>query len=296
MSRDAKKENQSLKRFLRNKRALGGAVFIIAEALIVLLVPILFKLDPLTSDIAAGFNSHPSPEHIMGTDGAARDLFARTLFGGRVSLFVGIASTFISVCIGLPLGLLAGYYRGIIESVVMRLSDVFMSFPSMILILVLVSVVGPSLITVIAIIGVMGWTSIAKLIYGNVLSIKNKEYVEAGRAAGKTAAALMFTDILPNAIGPVWVILSFRIGGAILMESGLSFLGVGVQAPQASWGNIINAAQSLPNLMLRPWMWIPPGVLIVFTVICFNFIGEGVRDALDPKMREGGVKINADPS
>jgi peptide/nickel transport system permease protein len=223
----------------------------------------------------------------MGTDGAGRNLLARTLYGGRVSLLVGIASTAINVCIGLPLGLLAGYYRGLVELLVMRAADVFMSFPSMILILVLVSVVGPSLVTLIAIMGIMGWTAIARLVYGNVLSVKNKEYVEAGRAAGKNNFSLMFTDILPNAISPVWVILSFRVGNAILAESGLSFLGLGVQAPQASWGNIINAAQSLPNLMLRPWMWIPPGILIILTVIGFNFIGEGVRDALDPKMRDG---------
>jgi peptide/nickel transport system permease protein len=289
-----KKERQGLERFLRNRRALGGAAFIVIEGLVVLFIPIIFGMDPLTSDIAAGFNSSPTWAHIMGTDGAGRDLLARTLYGGRVSLFVGITSTIISVCIGLPLGLIAGYYRGIIEAIVMRTADIFMSFPSMILILVLVSVVGPSLITIILIMGIMGWTSIAKLIYGNVLSVKNKEYVEAGRAAGKSGVVLMFTDILPNAVSPVWVVLSFRIGGAILAESGLSFLGVGVQAPQASWGNIINAAQSLPNLMLRPWMWIPPGVLIVLTVIAFNFIGEGVRDALDPKMKEDGLKADTD--
>jgi peptide/nickel transport system permease protein len=256
------------------------------EIAVVLLAPVILRLDPLVSDIAAGFNSPPSLRHLMGTDGAARDLFARTLFGGRVSLLVGISSTFISVCIGIPLGLLAGYYRGAVEFIVMRAADVFMSFPSIILILVLVSVVGPSLSTLIIIMGGMGWTTIAKLVYGNVLSVKNKEYVEAARAAGKKGSLLMFADILPNAISPVWVILSFRVGGAILTESGLSFLGVGVQAPQASWGNIINAAQSLPNLMLRPWMWIPPGILIILTVVGFNFIGEGVRDALDPKMRD----------
>jgi peptide/nickel transport system permease protein len=283
--KNSRKQHVLLRRFLDNPRARAGAAFIILEIIIVLLVPVIFRMDPLTSDIAAGFNSPPSIGHIMGTDGAGRDLLARTLFGGRVSLLVGITSTFISVSIGIPLGLLAGYYRGIIEFVIMRAADVFMSFPSIILILVLVSVVGPSVLTIIVIMGFMGWTGVAKLVYGNVLSVKSKEYVEAGRAAGKNSLAIMVTDILPNVISPVWVLLSFRVGGTILTESGLSFLGVGVQAPQASWGNIINAAQSLPNLMLRPWMWIPPGILIILTVIGFNFIGEGVRDALDPKMR-----------
>ncbi len=271
--------------FKKNKRAMLGLCYILAEIGVVVLFPLIFRMDPYISDGEAGFLSGPTLKHWLGTDAAGRDLFARTIYGGRVSLLVGIISTLISVSIGLPLGLLAGYYRGIWETGVMRTADVFMSFPSMILILVLVSVAGPSLLTVILIIGVMGWTAIAKLIYGNVLSISKKEYIEAGRAAGKNNWSLIFTEILPNAAGPVWVILSFRVGGAILTESGLSFLGVGVQAPKASWGNLINAAQNLSNLMLRPWMWIPPGFLIIFTVISFNFIGEGVRDALDPKMK-----------
>jgi peptide/nickel transport system permease protein len=287
MEKKRQRQNQAVRRFLSNRRAAFGIFFVVAEIIIVVFVPAVFGLDPLTSDIAAGFNSPPSVKHLMGTDAAARDLLSRILYGGRVSLLVGISSTAINVLIGLPLGLLAGYYRGIAEFAVMRAADIFMSFPSMILILVMVSVAGPSLATLIVIMGIMGWTTIARLVYGNVLSIKNREYVEAGRAAGKSNFVLMFTDILPNAFGPVWVILSFRVGGAILTESGLSFLGVGVQAPQASWGNIINAAQSLPNLMFRPWMWIPPGVLIILTVVAFNFIGEGIRDALDPKMYTG---------
>ncbi|MEY8353665.1 ABC transporter permease [Lachnospiraceae bacterium 54-53] len=273
---------QSLK---NNKRAMFGLSFILLEIMAVLFLPPIFPMDPYTSDIGAGFLAEPTIKHWMGTDAAGRDLLARTVYGGRVSLLVGILSTLISVCIGLPLGLLAGYYRGVWEMAVMRTADIFMSFPSMILILVLVSVVGPSLVTVIVIIGVMGWTSIAKLIYGNVLSISQKEYIEAARAAGKNDRSIIFGEILPNAAGPVWVILSFRVGGAILTESGLSFLGVGVQAPRASWGNLINAAQTLSNLMLKPWMWMPPGILIIFTVVSFNFLGEGVRDALDPKMK-----------
>lgn len=269
----------------KNKRAMFGLSYILLEIIAVLFIPVIFRMDPYTSDIGAGFLAEPGIKHWMGTDAAGRDLLSRTIYGGRVSLLVGILSTLISVCIGLPLGLLAGYYRGLWETVVMRAADIFMSFPSMILILVLVSVVGPSLITVIVIIGVMGWTSIAKLIYGNVLSISKKEYIEAARAVGKSNLSIIFSEILPNAAGPVWVILSFRVGGAILTESGLSFLGVGVQAPRASWGNLINAAQTLSNLMLKPWMWIPPGFLIIFTVISFNFLGEGVRDALDPKMK-----------
>jgi peptide/nickel transport system permease protein len=280
-----KKESQALKNFRKNKRAMFGAAFIIVETLLVIFLPIILHLDPVSSDLTAGKYAAPSAAHWLGTDSIGRDLFARLLSGGRVSLFVGFASPAISVAIGLPLGLLAGYYRGAVEAVIMRIADIFMSFPSMILILCLVAVVGPSLATVILVIGVMGWTQIAKLVYGNVVSIRKKEYIESAKAAGCSDFYIIFHEILPNAISPVWVLLSFRVGGAITTESSLSFLGVGIQPPQASWGNIINAATELSVLMLRPWVWMPAGFLIVMTVISFNFIGEGVRDALDPKMK-----------
>ncbi len=280
----SKTNSRAWNSFVKNRRAVLGLVFLVIEICLVIALPVMMGISPYLTDMEAGFYAAPSLQHILGTDAAGRDLFARLLYGGRVSLTVGICATAISVLLGLPLGLLAGYYRGICEYVVMRLAEIFMSFPSMILILVLVAVMKPSTYTVIGVIGVMGWTSIAKLIYGNVVAIRNKEYVDAARITGRTDLDIMFHEILPNAIGPVWVILSFRVGGAILTESGLSFLGVGIQTPQASWGNLINAAQDLTVLMLRPWMWIPPGILIILNVVAFNFIGEGVRDALDPKM------------
>ena len=194
-------------------------------------------------------------------------------------------STIISVIIGIPLGLIAGYFRGASESVIMRTADAFMSFPSMVLILVLVAVYGPSVLTVTVVIGVLGWTAIAKLIYGNVLSIRESEYIQASKAVGVKTSKILFSEVLPNAIPPVWANISFRIAGAILTESSLSFLGMGVQTPQASWGNIIFAAQNLLVLTARPWVWLPPGICIILVVIGFNFIGEGVRDALDPKTK-----------
>lgn len=160
-----------------------------------------------------------------------------------------------------------------------------MSFPSMVLILVLVAVYGPSVLTVTVVIGVLGWTAIAKLIYGNVLSIRESEYIQASKAVGVKTSKILFSEVLPNAIPPVWANISFRIAGAILTESSLSFLGMGVQTPQASWGNIIFAAQNLLVLTARPWVWLPPGICIILVVIGFNFIGEGVRDALDPKTK-----------
>ena len=280
------RNSQAMKKFIHNKKAMLGLAIVTILVLAVVFIPLFADLDPYTTDRAAGFNKPPSDAHILGTDDVGRDLFARLLYGGRISLFVGITSTIISVLIGIPLGLIAGYFRGTAESIIMRTADAFMSFPSMVLILVLVAVFGPSILTVTVVIGVLGWTAIAKLIYGNVLSIREREYIQAARAVGVSTKKILFSEVLPNAIPPVWANISFRVAGAILTESSLSFLGMGEQTPQASWGNIIFAAQNLLVLTARPWVWLPPGICIILVVIGFNFIGEGVRDALDPKTKE----------
>ena len=277
--------NQAVKKFVHNRKAVLGLIIVCFLVLAVILMPIFMKLDPYTTDRAVGFNKAPCPGHLLGTDDVGRDLFARLLYGGRISLFVGIMSTIISVLVGIPLGLIAGYFRGIAETVIMRVADAFMSFPTMVLILVLVAVFGPSILTVTVVIGVLGWTAIAKLIYGNVLSIREREYIQATKAIGMSTPKILLSEVLPNAIPPVWANISFRVAGAILTESSLSFLGMGVQTPQASWGNIIFAAQNLLVLTARPWVWFPPGICIILVVVGFNFIGEGVRDALDPKTK-----------
>lgn len=277
--------NQAVKKFVHNRKAVLGLIIVCFLVLAVILIPIFMKLDPYTTDRTVGFNKAPCSGHPLGTDDVGRDLFARLLYGGRISLFVGIMSTIISVLIGIPLGLIAGYFRGIAETVIMRVADAFMSFPTMVLILVLVAVFGPSILTVTVVIGVLGWTAIAKLIYGNVLSIREREYIQATKAIGMSTPKILLSEVLPNAIPPVWANISFRVAGAILTESSLSFLGMGVQTPQASWGNIIFAAQNLLVLTARPWVWFPPGICIILVVVGFNFIGEGVRDALDPKTK-----------
>ena len=277
--------NQAVKKFMHNRKAVLGLIIVCFLVLAVILIPIFMKLDPYTTDRAVGFNKAPCSGHPLGTDDVGRDLFARLLYGGRISLFVGIMSTIISVLIGIPLGLIAGYFGGIAETVIMRVADAFMSFPTMVLILVLVAVFGPSILTVTVVIGVLGWTAIAKLIYGNVLSIREREYIQATKAIGMSTPKILLSEVLPNAIPPVWANISFRVAGAILTESSLSFLGMGVQTPQASWGNIIFAAQNLLVLTARPWVWFPPGICIILVVVGFNFIGEGVRDALDPKTK-----------
>lgn len=272
------------RRFKAHKLAMVGLCVIILEVLLVFLLPMIFDLDPYSSDINA-FGAVPSAEHILGTDDIGRDIFARLIYGGQVSLFVGLVSTLISVAIGVPLGVIAGYYGGIFETIVMRSADVFMSFPSIILILVLVSVVGPSIFTVTLVIGIMGWTQFARLIYGNVLSVREKDYVESARAIGEKSFRIITKYILPNTFAPVLIALTFSTANAIIMESSLSFLGMGVQPPQASWGNILYDAQSITVLSQKPWLWVPPGIALVLTVLSINFFGDGVRDALDTKMK-----------
>ncbi|MEG0825664.1 MAG: ABC transporter permease, partial [Oscillospiraceae bacterium] len=186
--------------------------------------------------------------------------------------------------VGVPLGLLAGYFRGTWESVIMRLADVFQSFPSIILVLCLVSLVGPSVMNVILVIGLLGWTSIARLVYGNVLTVREMPYVVAVRALGAGHVRVLSKTVLPNAIAPVFSALPLRVGRAILSESSLSFLGVGIRTPQASWGQTIGYATNLSVLVGRPWVWLPPALCIVATVISCQLIGDGLRDAFDPKM------------
>ncbi|GAQ24727.1 ABC transporter permease [Tepidanaerobacter syntrophicus] len=272
------------KRFKRHKLAMFGIAMLTIIILAVLLLPMIFKLDPYTTMVAPAL-SRPSVKFILGTDATGRDNFARLLYGGRVSLLVGLASTFISIIIGVPLGLIAAYYRGIAEIVIMRIVDIFMSFPSMVLIMVLVSIMGPSIWSVTVVIGVLEWTQFARQIYGTALSIREKEYIEAARAVGASDFRIITRYILPNSIAPILIAATFRTAAAMLQESTLSFLGMGVQPPQASWGNILYNAQSIAILSTRPWMWVPAGILLILTVLSVNFVGDGLRDALDPKMK-----------
>ncbi len=283
------RENESyfsevLDKLKEHKMAMAGLFVIVAEIVMVILLPYIMKLDPYTSDYAAFFAA-PSKEHILGTDSIGRDVFARLVYGGRTSLLVGFISTIISCAIGVPLGVIAGYFRGKAEIAIMRVADIFMSFPSIVLILVLVSVVGPSVWSVTLVIGVLGWTSFARLIYANVLSVSEKEYVESARAIGTSHFQIITKYILPNSFAPILIAITFRMASAILMESSLSFLGMGVQPPGASWGNMLYDAQSITVLSKRLWIWMPPGIALLLTVLSINFLGDGVRDALDPKVK-----------
>jgi peptide/nickel transport system permease protein len=270
-------------RFRSNRRAFVCLCILAVEALCVLLLPLILGLDPNTSDLTAGFWAPPSQQHWLGTDDVGRDLFARLLCGGRISLLVGFCAAGISVVVGVPLGLLAGYRRGAWEFWIMRMADLFQTFPSIVLVLCLVAVVGPSVFNIILVIGLLGWTGIARLVYGNTLSVREKEYVLAARALGGSTFTILRRNVLPNAVSPVWAALALRVGRAILSESSLSFLGVGIRTPQASWGNLLQYATNLSVLTGRPWVWLPPGLCIIVTVLCLQMIGDGLRDALDPR-------------
>ena len=277
------------RRLRSDRRAVACMVILAIEVLGVLLLPPLLGLEPDVTDRTAGFWAAPSAVHWLGTDDVGRDVLSRLICGGRISLLVGFASAAINLAVGVPLGLLAGYRRGKWEFWIMRLADVFQSFPSIVLILCLVTLVGASVLNLVLVIGLLGWPGIARLVYGNVLSVREKEYILAVRALGARTGTILARNVLPNVVAPVWAALGQRVGRAILSESSLSFLGVGIRAPQASWGNLMQSATSLAVLTGRPWVWLPPGILIILTVVCLQILGNALRDAMDPRWGTSGT-------
>ncbi len=271
--------------FGRNQAALFALVFLLMEILAVLLLPLLLGVDPNKTDPAAGFWALPGGAHPLGTDEVGRDVLARLLHGGRVSLLVGFSSAALALVIGVTLGLLAGYRAGWLRYGILRLVDVVQSFPSMILVLCLVSFVGPSVWNLVLVLGLLGWPSIARLMYGNTLSVMEEDYILAVRTMGAGEGHILLCNVLPNAIAPVWAALPLRVGRAILSESSLSFLGVGLRTPEASWGNLMQGALSLATLTQRPWIWLPPCLLLIATVFALQFVGEGLRTANEPRGR-----------
>lgn len=275
------------RRFWADRRAVAGLMILLLEVILVLLLPFLFGMEPNVTDQTAGFWAPPSAAHWLGTDDVGRDVLARLICGGQVSLLVGFCAAAISLGVGVPLGLLAGWKQGKWEYWIMRLADVFQSFPSIVLVLCLVSLVGASVWNIVAVIGLLGWTGIARLVYANTLTVREREYVLAARALGGRWTTILRRNVLPNAVGPVWAVLPLRVGRAILSESSLSFLGVGIRTPQASWGSLIQYATNTAVFVGRPWIWVPPAVCIVITVVSLQWVGDGLRNALDPRFYTG---------
>jgi peptide/nickel transport system permease protein len=268
-------------RFKRHRLAMIGLAILVVLAALSVFAPWLTKYSPTAVDLSA-YRLGPSREHWLGTDTAGRDVFSRLLYAGRVSLAVGIVAVAIYTSIGVVLGVLAGYYGGWIDSTIMRLCDVVLSFPTLIIIITIASVLGPSIYNLMLAIGLLGWPPIARLLRGQMLSLRSTEFVVGARAVGCSDRRLIFRHLLPNAMAPVLVAATFGIAYAILIEAGLSFLGLGVQPPTPSWGNMLTDAQSLTVLESMPWLWLPPGLMIALSVLSINFIGDGLRDALDP--------------
>jgi peptide/nickel transport system permease protein len=268
-------------RFFKHKLAVIGLVIITLFVLMAIFAPVIAPQDPL--EVGYEFEAKPSSEHLLGTDQVGRDVLSRLIYASRISLSVGLGAVSIYVVIGTILGAIAGYMGKWADMLIMRITDVFMSFPFLMVILVLVSVMGPSLFNIILVLGILGWPPIARLVRGSVLSLKEMDYVKAGVALGYTAPKILLHHILPNALAPILVNATFGIASAIIMEASLSFLGMGVQPPTASWGNMLTEAQSLTVLAEQPWLWIPPGLMIILAVISINFMGDGLRDAVDPK-------------
>jgi peptide/nickel transport system permease protein len=241
--------------------------------------PLIAPHDPYRINDA--FNAPPDREHILGTDSIGRDVLSRLIYGSRVSLCAAVGSVAVATALGIALGLEAGYFGGFADLLIMRIADVFLAFPSMLLIMVVSSMVGPGLFPLIMVMGFLGWPAVARLARGSALAIKERDYIKAARALGFSHQRILFRHILPNLAGPLFVQAAFGAGRAILVESSLSFLGLGVNPPTASWGNMLTDAQSLTTLTTRPWLWVPPGVCILLSVLAFNLVGDSLRDLLD---------------
>jgi len=270
-----------IKRFLKHKLAVLGLVVFSLIILSAIFAPLISPSDPYA--ISGEFAAEPSDAHLLGTDQVGRDLLSRLIYASRVSLSVGVGTVAIYVVIGTVLGAMAGYFGKWVDMIIMRITDVFMSFPYLMVILVLVSIMGPDLYNIIIVLGLLGWPAIARIVRGSVLSIKEMDYIKAGIALGYSTPKIVFQHILPNCLAPILVNATFGIAQAIIMEASLSFLGMGVQPPTASWGNMLTEAQSLTVLSSQPWLWVPPGLMILLAVLSINFMGDGLRDAMDPK-------------
>ncbi|MFW5489362.1 MAG: ABC transporter permease [Desulfovibrio sp.] len=248
-----------------------------------LLAPWIAPFDPSAINVDAIFLP-PSWTHLLGTDSLGRDIFSRMLYGGRVSLWVGFVAVGLSVGIGLVLGLVAGYFGGLVDEVIMRGVDVMLCFPSFFLILAVIAFLEPSLFNIMVVIGLTSWMGVARLVRAETLSLKSRDYVLAAKVSGAGHIRVLFHHILPNAAAPVLVSATLGVAGAILVESSLSFLGLGVQPPTPSWGNMLMEGKDV--LEIAPWMSVFPGMAILLTVLGYNLLGESLRDLLDPRLRQ----------
>lgn len=269
-------------RFRQHKLAMAGLICITLMILLAIFGPMLTPYDPIRPDYTR-ISSPPSAEHLFGTDRIGRDVFSRVLTGSRISLSVGLLSVVISITLGTLFGALAGYLGGWVDQLIMRMVDILMSIPKLLLLLTLTAALGPSFFIVMTVTGILSWVGPCRVVRGQILALREEVYVEAARSIGASPLRIMWVHLLPGVLPYLIVAATFGIAGGIMAEASLGFLGLGVQPPEPSWGNMINAALDISVLIALPWLWIPPAVAISLAVLSVNFIGDGLRDALDPK-------------
>jgi peptide/nickel transport system permease protein len=270
--------------FRKNRLAIAGLVVMLLLYLITLVTPLIAPYDPAEQgNIILSRYLAPSLEHLMGTDKFGRDIFSRVLYGARISLSIGFIAVGISITLGTLIGAFAGYFGGIVDGILMRFTDMMLSFPRLVLLIVVIALFEPSIYIVVIVLGLTGWMGTARLVRGEVLSLREREFVQAARALGMNDWRIIFRHVIPNTMAPVIVSATLGIGQTILTEASLSFLGLGVQPPTPSWGNMVSDGR---DALINAW-WIAtfPGIAIVVTVVAFNLLGDGLRDALDPRLR-----------
>jgi peptide/nickel transport system permease protein len=270
--------------FKRNRMAMAGLGVMVLLYMVTLLTPLIAPYNPSAQEnIVATRYLAPSLDHFMGTDRFGRDVFSRALYGARISLSIGFIAIGIGVTLGTLIGAVAGYFGGLVDSALMRFTDMMLSFPRLVLLIVVIALFEPTIYLVVVVLGLTGWMSVARIVRGEVLSLREREFVQAARALGMSDTRIITRHIVPNTLAPVIVFATLGIGNTILIEAGLSFLGLGVQPPTPSWGNMI--AEGRDALLTAWWIATFPGLAIVFTVTAFNLLGDGLRDALDPRLR-----------
>lgn len=273
--------NRSLRKLLNNKLAIIGIAIFAIIILASIFAPLLTSYDPLQVDMKSVLKP-PSSAHILGTDKVGRDVFSRVLYGGRISILIGLGSSLGCATIGILLGCYGGYKGGLFDKTVLRLSEIFMSFPQLVLVLLLVTILGQSLTNLIIIFILTGWGSVYRMTRAQILSIREEEYVQSLKSFGLNDFIICYKHMLPNAIGPILVNITLSTAMFILEEASLSFLGLGVPLEIATWGNILNASQDMFTLQNNWWLWLPVGIVISLFVMSINFIGDGLRDTTDP--------------
>ncbi len=275
---------KNIRKFVNNRLAMIGMVFAALIILSAIFAPLLTSYDPGEVNLAEK-SLAPCAEHILGTDKLGRDVFSRVLYGGRVSVFVGVVGALSGSLIGMVLGSIAGYFGGKVDSLIIRISEIFQTFPQMILIMILVGILGQGIGNLILVFSVTGWMTTFRMVRNEFLALREETYVQVCEAFGMSKSSIMFKQILPNVLSPVIVATTVNVAGFILSEASLSFLGVGVPSSVATWGNILNAAKSVEVVSNYWWLWAVPGVVISVFVLAINFFGDGLRDVLDPKQQ-----------